>query len=339
LTYIAALLHVGSEVDCVEYFTQSRIQTDKEIEMKVGCTLPQSGALASSENLTRVARRAEELGYDSVWVFERLLWPINPRDPYPPSRDGRWPVNFQNVFDPIETLTFVAAHTRNVRLGTSALVLPYYQPVQLARRLATLDVLSEGRLEICGGVGWSRDEFEAVGAPFERRGARTDELLEAMIAIWTRDPVRFEGQFYHIPESKIGPKPVQQPRPPIYLAGFGQYAFDRIAKFADGWNPAAIRDFESFEAQVGQLQETAARAGRPPMEVVLTAFPYVTETSLGLARRPLAGTLDELREDVKRLGRIGVTHVIFSIPEMATSPSQTIDPALARLEQLIDVTR
>jgi probable F420-dependent oxidoreductase len=307
--------------------------------MKVGCLLPQSGALASRDNLIRVAKSAEELGYDSVWVFERLLWPINPRDPYPPSRDGRWPVNFQNVFDPIETLTFVAAHTRNVRLGTSALVLPYYQPIQLARRLATLDVLSEGRLEICGGVGWSRDEFEAVGAPFERRGARADELLEAIIAIWTRDPVRFEGQFYHIPESKIGPKPVQQPRPPIYLAGFGQYAFDRITKFADGWNPAAIRDFESFEAQVGQLQETAARAGRPPMEVVLTAFPFVTETSLGHARRPLAGTFDELREDVKKLSRIGVTHIIFSIPEMTSAPSQTIDPAIARLEQLIDVTR
>ena len=200
-------------------------------------------------------------------------------------------------------------------------------------------MLSEGRLEICGGVGWSRDEFEAVGAPFERRGARVDELLEAMIAVWTRDPVKFEGQFYHIPESKIGPKPAQRPRPPIYLAGFGQYAFDRIAKFADGWNPAAVRDFESFEAQVDQLQETASRAGRPPMEVVLTAFPFVAETSLGHVRRPLAGTPDELREDIKRLSRIGVTHVIFSIPEMTSASSQTIDPAVARLEQLIDVTR
>src|SRR5262245_8827300 len=112
-------------MDCVAYFTQSHIQTDKEIEMKVGCTSPQSGALASPENLVRVAKRAEELGYDSVWVFERLLWPTNPRDPYPPSRDGSWPTSFQNVFDPIETLTLVAAQTRNVRLGTSALVLPY----------------------------------------------------------------------------------------------------------------------------------------------------------------------------------------------------------------------
>ena len=133
-----------------------------------------------------------------------------------------------------------------------------------------------------------------------------------MIAIWTRDPVKFEGQFYHIPESKIGPKPAQQPRPPIYLAGFGQYAFDRIAKFADGWNPAAVRDFESFEAQVDQLQETAARAGRPPMEVVLTSFPLVTETSLGHVRRPLAGTPDELREDIKRLSRGSASHTSSS---------------------------
>jgi probable F420-dependent oxidoreductase len=306
--------------------------------MKIGCTLPQCGALASRENLIRVAQRAEELGYDSIWVLERLLWAVNPRDPYPPSPDGSWPASFQNVFDPIETLTFVAAHTRNVRLGTSALVLPYHQPVQLARRLATLDVLSDGRLEICGGVGWARDEFEAVGVPFERRGARADEILEAMIAVWTRDPVSFEGQFYHIPESKIGPKPAQQPRPPLYLAGFGQYTFDRIAKFADGWNPAVVRDFDSFEAQVKQLQETAERAGRPEMEVVLTTVPFVMENSMGHVRRPMTGTLDELREDIKHLGRIGVTHIIFSLPEMSFAPEQTIEPALARLKQLIEIT-
>lgn len=306
--------------------------------MKIGCTLPQCGALASRENLIRVAQRAEELGYDSIWVLERLLWAVNPRDPYPPSPDGSWPASFQNVFDPIETLTFVAAHTRNVRLGTSALVLPYHQPVQLARRLATLDVLSDGRLEICGGVGWARDEFEAVGVPFERRGARADEILEAMIAVWTRDPVSFEGQFYHIPESKIGPKPAQQPRPPLYLAGFGQYTFDRIVKFADGWNPAVVRDFDSFEAQVKQLQETAERAGRPEMEVALTTVPFVMENSMGHVRRPMTGTLDELREDIKHLGRIGVTHIIFSLPEMGFAPEGTIEPALARLKQLIEIT-
>jgi probable F420-dependent oxidoreductase len=219
------------------------------------------------------------------------------------------------------------------------LVLPYHQPIQLARRLATLDVLSEGRLEICGGVGWSHDEFEAIGVPFDRRGARTDEVIEALFALWSRDPVGFEGQFYHIPESRIGPKPIQQPRPPFYLAGFGQYTFDRIAKFADGWNPAVVQDFDSFAAQVKQLNATARRAGRGKMEVVLLAVPFVMETSMGHVRRPLMGTLNELREDIKRLGEIGVTHIIFSPPEMSFAPSQTIDAGLRRIEQLIEITR
>src|SRR5258708_2635846 len=176
--------------------------------MKIGISLPQIGPQASRNNLTRVATRAEELGYDSVWVLERLLWPLKPQEPYPASPDGRLPDAYQIVFDPLETLTFVAALTRKIRLGTSVLVLPYHTPIQLARRLATLDALSDGRVEIGVRVGWSRGEFEAAGTAFERRGARADEFLQAMIEVWTKDPVSFQGQFYHIPESKIGPKPV-----------------------------------------------------------------------------------------------------------------------------------
>ncbi|HEY3137075.1 MAG TPA: LLM class flavin-dependent oxidoreductase, partial [Blastocatellia bacterium] len=131
--------------------------------MKVGMSLPQIGPQASPESLVKVASRAEELGYDSVWVLERLLWPLNPKEPYPATPDGSLPEAYQIVFDPIETLTFVAAHTRKVQLGTSVVVLPYHTPVQLARRIATLDVLSGGRALVGVGAGWSRDEFEAVG--------------------------------------------------------------------------------------------------------------------------------------------------------------------------------
>src|SRR5262245_54220376 len=175
-------------------------------KMKVGISLPQLGPSASPENLIKAATHAEELGYDSVWVLERLLWPLHPKEPYPASGDGVLPETYQIVFDPIETLTFVAAHTKKVGLGTSVIVLPYHTPIQLARRIATLDVLSGGRALIGVGVGWSHDEFEAAGAPFDRRGARSDEFLRAMIEIWTKDPVKFDGQFYYIPESKVGPK-------------------------------------------------------------------------------------------------------------------------------------
>lgn len=307
--------------------------------MKIGISLPQIGPQASPENLISVARRAEELGYDSVWVLERLLWPTNPQEPYPASPDGHLPETYQVVFDPLETLSFVAAHTTRVQLGTSVLVLPYHTPIHLARRISTLDALSGGRVAVGVGVGWSRDEFEAAGTPFERRGARSDEFLEAMIAIWTKDPVGFDGKFYHIPESKIGPKPVQKPHPPIYVAGFGQYTFDRAAKFGQGWNPSGILNFEWLEAMIKQFHETARNAGRDQLEVVLRAFDVVFDQSTGGERKPMMGTLGELKEDIARLRDMGVTHLIHSPPEIGFTMSHGVDEGLKLMERLIEISR
>jgi probable F420-dependent oxidoreductase len=307
--------------------------------MKVGISLPQLGPTASPENLITVAHHAEESGYHSAWVLERLLWPLKPQEPYPASPDGSLPETYQSVFDPIETLTFVAGHTKKLQLGTSVLVLPYHTPVQLARRLATLDVLSGGRALVGVGVGWSRDEFEAVGTPFEKRGARCDEFLRAMIDVWTNDPVRFDGEFYHIPESMIGPKPVQKPYPPIYIAGFGQFTFDRAAKFGNGWNPAGVPSFEWLEGMIGQFRQTATRAGRTDMEVVLRSFTMVFKDSPGAKRGPMMGTLDELREDTKRLRDIGVTHLIQSPPAIGFDPSAAIDDMLRLMDQLIEISK
>ncbi|HSB11917.1 MAG TPA: LLM class F420-dependent oxidoreductase [Blastocatellia bacterium] len=306
--------------------------------MKVGMSLPQLGPQASADNLIAVARRAEELGYDSVWVLERLLWPLNPQEPYPASPDGRLPETYQLVFDPIETLTFVAAHTKKVQLGTSVLVLPYHTPIELARRIATLDVLSGGRALVGVGAGWSRDEFEAAGTPFEKRGARCDEFLRAMIDLWTNDPVRFDGDFYHIPESKVGPKPVQKPHPPIYVAGFGQFTFERAARFGNGWNPAGIMSFELLETMIKQFHQTAERAGRRDMEVVLRSFTIVFQEPNAAARGPMMGTIDEVREDTRRLRDIGVTHLIQSPPAIGFDPSTSLKDMLGLMEQLIEVS-
>lgn len=307
--------------------------------MRVGISLPQLGPQASPESLIKVARRSEELGYDSVWVLERLLWPLAPKEPYPAAPDGRLPETYQTVLDPIETLTFVAAHTTKVQLGTSVLVLPYHSPIQLARRIATLDVLSGGRALVGAGVGWSRDEFEAAGAPFERRGARCDEFLRAMIELWTKDPVKFDGEFYHIPESMVGPKPVQKPHPPIYMAGFGQYTFDRAAKFGNGWNPAGIMSFEALEGMINQFRQTAERAGRSGMEVVLRAFTMLFKEPAGGGRSPMTGSLDQIREDTARLRDIGVTHLIQSPPAIGFDPNASIDDMLVLMEQLIQVSK
>lgn len=305
--------------------------------MKVGISLPQLGPQASADNLIKVARRAEELGYDSAWVLERILWPISPKEPYPATPDGSLPEAYQIVLDPLETLTFVAAHTSKIRLGTSVLVLPYHTPIQLARRIATIDVLSGGRVDVGVGVGWSRDEFEAVGTPFERRGARCDEFLEAMIAIWTKDPVSFEGQFYHIPESRVGPKPLQKPHPPIYVAGFGTYTFERAAKYGSGWNPSGIPSWEWLEAMINQLQETASRAGAGRMAVVLRSFTVVFSQAAP-ERLPMMGTLAEVKEDIDRLRGMGVTELVHSPPSIGFGPS-SIDEGIRAMEQLIEISK
>lgn len=305
--------------------------------MKVGISLPQLGPQASAENLIRVARRAEELGYDSAWVLERLLWPISPKEPYPASPDGSLPDAYQLVFDPLETLTFVAAHTSKIRLGTSVLVLPYHTPIQLARRIATLDVLSGGRVDVGVGAGWSRDEFEAAGTPFERRGARCDEFLRAMIEIWTKDPVSFNGEFYHIPESMAGPKPLQKPHPPIYVAGFGAYAFERAAKYGNGWNPAGVPSWEWLEGMIKQLHETPRRTGAGAMAVVLRSFTIVFPQAG--KRAPMMGTLDEVKEDIKRLRDIGVTELVHSPPSIGFGASSSIDEGVELMERLIEISK
>jgi alkanesulfonate monooxygenase SsuD/methylene tetrahydromethanopterin reductase-like flavin-dependent oxidoreductase (luciferase family) len=149
--------------------------------MKLGFSLPIAGDWATPENQIRVARQAESLGYHSLWVFQRLLYALEPRNEYPPIPGKLWPKPFERVFDPIVTLAYVAAATTRIRLGTSVLIMPFYSPVMLAKQLATLDVLSAGRLNVGLGIGWSEDEYEAVGVPFKQQaGAATSSC-----AVWT----------------------------------------------------------------------------------------------------------------------------------------------------------
>jgi probable F420-dependent oxidoreductase len=165
--------------------------------------LPFHGRAAHPEGLIAIATRAEALGYASVWMGERLLAPVHPKAPFPLG-DGTHPAQFRSALDPLEALTFVAGHTARVALGTSVLVLPLYNPLILARQLTTLDVLSKGRLRVGVGVGWNVDELEASGVPWAERGARTDEALHVLKAIWTTDPVAFHGRYYQIPPPTLG---------------------------------------------------------------------------------------------------------------------------------------
>jgi probable F420-dependent oxidoreductase len=212
------------------------------VNMQVGLRLPQTGRnLATKENIIYLAKQAENAGFNSLWVLERLIWPINPHDKYPGTIDGKFPEEWQYIFDPLETLTFAAANTSKIVLGTSVIDMLFHNPVILARRFATLDVLSEGRAIAGCGIGWSKDEYEVSSISFKDRGKRADEYLQILKKIWTDDIVEFRGQFYNILASKIGPKPIQKPHIPIYLGGYSQKTFARIANHANGWI-CTIRD-------------------------------------------------------------------------------------------------
>lgn len=301
--------------------------------MRLGFNLPQIGPAASARAIVRTAQRAEALGYDSLWVTERLLFPVNPQTPYPATPDGVLPEVYKLVLDPVETLTFAAAHTSRIGLGTSVLDIPYYNPVILARRLTTVDVLSGGRVRVGLGLGWSKDEFDVVGVSLSERGRRAEEFIQVLKAIWTTDPVEYHGSYYRVPRSIIGPKPVQKPHPPIYLAAFAPAALKRAATLANGWNPVGL-PIEAMAQMITQLRGTAKAAGRDPaaLEVIVRANLYITPQPLGADRWIFSGSLDQIKADIDRVRGLGVNELFF---DPTFSPDgETEDAFLSCLERI-----
>ncbi|HEY1264335.1 MAG TPA: LLM class F420-dependent oxidoreductase [Terriglobales bacterium] len=301
--------------------------------MRIGFSLPNGGAIATPEAISKVARRAEELAYDSLWTFERVLYAVKPRDPYPGMPDGKWPELFRRMLDPLDALTFAAAQTKKIVLGTSVLDIPYYNPVMLARRLATMDYLSNGRLRVGLGLGWSKDEMEATNADMKTRGALADEFLQVLKAVWTQNPVEFKGKFYSLPNSYIDLKPVQKPHPPIYLAAFAPVALQRLAKVADGWNPVAIPP-QGMAQMFGSIKRMAKDAGRDPsrLEMVVRANLHITDKPLGKDRLIFTGTLDQVKEDTEACQQIGAHEVHF---DPGFEPGKiTLEGWLKLMEQL-----
>jgi probable F420-dependent oxidoreductase len=299
--------------------------------MHVSTFLPHMGAAATPEFLVRSAQHAEALEYHGVWVAERLLYPLKPRTPYPGTPEGSLlPDFYRRVFEPVESLTFVAAHTTRIRLGTSVLNMPYHNPAMLARRLATLDVLSGGRLSVGFGQAWSSDELEAVGASASDRAERADEFIPALRAMWGPDPVEYQGRFFQITPSIVQPKPVQQPAPPIYMAAYAPGALDRVARLADGWLPGGM-PLPGIAQMMGQVRQRASAAGRDPAALQLIVLGYValTDSPLGDGRADFTGTLDEVRRDVDAAREIGVDELVL-IP---SGPSAEAADDFLRLQE------
>ena len=283
--------------------------------MKAGILLAQAGDYATRENILYVAKEAEKEGLDSVWVFERLLWPIKPKTPYVATPDGSLPIQYQNVFDPLETLSYLAGNTNQISLGTCLIDMLFHNPVVLAKQFATLDVLSEGRVIAGLGIGWSKDEYEVSGVPYKHRGQRANEFLQSLKQIWTDEVVEFKGQFYSIPASKIAPKPVQKPHPTILLGGFSPNTFLRIVNYADGWLPVAgFGPLEQLEQTINGLREDARKANKDHSKIRIFALTYPTvidSSSSAQQRLPMTGTIDQIGTDINQIKAMGVEHIIF----------------------------
>src|SRR5919202_2894232 len=280
--------------------------------IKIGVHLPVAGRGASPEAIAQVAQEAERVGLDSVWSWDRHLRPTVPIamvGPGGPVMDP--PETFATVYDPIEVLTYVAATTTRITLGTSVLDSLFHGPVLLARRLATLDRLSAGRLVVGIGQGWMEQEFVAAGVSMKRRGAGFEEHLRAMQAVWGPDPVSFDGRFYRIPESDIGPKPVRPGGPPLLVGAVAPTAVERAARLGAGLT-LVIFDWDTVPATIKTVHAAAIAAGRDPdtLPIMLQVNGNLAEESVD-ERAPLLGSPEQVADDLERAAEKDVQRVYW----------------------------
>ena len=237
--------------------------------MKWGVHLPQLGHGVGREALLNFSRRIDELGVHSGWVSDHVCWPADIESKYPYSDDGSFPATNDIAWlDPIGTLSFVAGCTENLKLGTTVLILPYRLPVVTAKQLATLDVLSNGRLILGVGVGWMREEAEILGMPFDHRGERSNEQLELFRLLFTEEEPQYDGKFYQLPKVKFEPKPVQNPVP-IWVGGATQAAFERVARYGHGFQ-AAFQPLEVVKDEIAAIHRCCEAIDRDPAELTMS---------------------------------------------------------------------
>jgi probable F420-dependent oxidoreductase len=293
--------------------------------MKFGVHLQHFRPEASRTAIEEVARAAEELGLDSVWVSDHVILPRGPAQ------------TFGAVFyDPLLSLTWAAAKTERVRLGTSVLITPYRHPAILAKELATLDALSGGRTTFGFGVGWMAQEFDILGVPFRERAARTDEYLRAMIALWTQDDPELQGRFVRFANVDFYPKPVQKPHPPLEIGGMSEQALRRVVAFGAAWQPILFREtLDAIERGRETLGRLARAAGHGPAAhpITLRAPMRVLDQPAGEPRL-LIGTPDEIRAAIRRIAAVGVSQIIvdtfYIAPELVGQPTSAILVSLER---------
>jgi probable F420-dependent oxidoreductase len=284
--------------------------------MKMGFGIPVSGSWATPRNIAEICRAAEQAGYESLWNFQRTLYPA----------DESIPVPYRSVHDPLAVAAYVAGVTERARIGTAIVNLPFYAPLVLAKALTSIDVLSDGRLDAGLGLGWNADEFAAAGVPIERRGARAEEFLAALRTIWTEDPVEHHGEFYDVPRGRVDPRPVQRPHPPILLGGSAEPALRRAARLAEGWVSASRFPAAQLPAAIRTIRSEAESAGRD-----VSAFRIVIRGAVRVRaadeEQQLSGTIDKIRREIAEYAEHGATELFVDLNFDEQIGSPQADPA------------
>lgn len=311
--------------------------------MQYGFTLPGRGLFATPDNLVTIAQRGESLGYSFLSVGDHIVVPKHINSPYPYTETGEFPGSASGeAKEQLTTLAFLAGQTQTIQLVTSVIIVPHRNPLVAAKALATLDVLSKGRLVVGIGVGWMREEFEALELPpFEERGAVTDEYLQVFKELWTSDNPTFEGKYCRFSDIHFLPKPVQRPHPPIWVGGESRRALRRTARFANGWYPIGTNPQfpmgspDLLEVALGRLGSYVEAEGRALSEIDIIyrthAYDLKSQAAGSASERPpFHGSADEIADDVRRYASMGVTHLVLDF----TRASDSMDEVLERMEAL-----
>lgn len=288
--------------------------------MEFGVFLPVSGRAAGPDTLSEAARQADALGFKSVWAADRIVIPWDIRTPYPYSKEQQFIVPPERpFFEPLTCLAFLAGVTGNILLGMSVLVLPYRHPLYWAKIATTIDHLSRGRLIVGIGVGWMAEEFSALGVPFEKRGAISDEQLEILDRLWREERPSFDGRHYRFSNIAFYPRPFGRSRLPLWVGGEGTRARRRAARYGDAWFPYFVRITpRELAARYGNIQRWAKEEGRDPDRIALNCcLPIeLTDTAMPQEEDYLKGNSEQITAALKKFAAVGVQHVAlqFMVP-------------------------
>ena len=295
--------------------------------MDFGLHLPASSATVNAEDLVCFAQQAEALGFYCLTVADHVVVPKNISVPYPYTVDGKYPGTGYHL-ETLTTMSYLAGATKRIRFVTSVMILPYRNPIVTAKMLASLDVLSGGRVIVGAGVGWMKEEFETIRTEsFEERGKVTDEYIAAFRELWTSDNPRYDGKYCSFSDIVFLPKPVQKPAIPIWIGGHSKQAIRRAARLGDGWHPIGgvptiPLEPEDIVTDMSMLREYAEKAGRDPknIRVALKGSLFDREKQITPGRRRrFIGTAEEVASDICDYRAAGVDTMIFDVRQPSTA--------------------